>query len=536
MALEFNTRLPLVGAKYSELLNIPLDKINIAEQLQVHPDYPSLYSLSDILHRNGVTNNAYAVETDSVFDFTPPFITYLKNLPTGKDFVIVTEISKTSVNYYSGHWKKVSVSREQFISSYQGIILQGKNLPKENTQTKLSSFLRSKLSFPIVGGIIILFLILGKYFSILSIGDSKIFVPLLALKLFGAIITTLLLTYEVDKSNSLIKNICTGSKELNCDAVLKSKGAKIWGHTWSEIGFYYFFSTAIILLSSEITTPFKGALLASLSLAATPFIIFSFYYQFKVVKQFCPLCLGIQVTLIVELIIALASLNQYQFSAFRQFSPIFLFPVIIALLLPVVCWKSLKRIFIKASNEKRYKYAYKRILNSPDYFNHQLNRETSAPEGWREIGMLIGNPNASITILKVCNPYCGPCAKAHHPLEQILKVNSNVNMRIIFTASTHEGDPRTAPVRHFISTQETEGPEKFSELLSKWYEAPIKDIAMFASNGTHKIPTDIDKRIKSMEKWCEDAKISHTPTFYINGKKLPDRYSIEDLKTILLQT
>jgi len=35
-----------------------------------------------------------------------------------------------------------------------------------------------------------------------------------------------------------------------------------------------------------------------------------------------------------------------------------------------------------------------------------------------------------------------------------------------------------------------------------------------------------------MKAWCEKEGITHTPTIFINGYKLPKEYRIEDLKEI----
>ena len=36
-----------------------------------------------------------------------------------------------------------------------------------------------------------------------------------------------------------------------------------------------------------------------------------------------------------------------------------------------------------------------------------------------------------------------------------------------------------------------------------------------------------------MKNWCDEAEITGTPTIFINGKRLPDNYRIDELKNIL---
>ncbi len=120
---------------------------------------------------------------------------------------------------------------------------------------------------------------------------------LLLIKLAGIAATTLLLIYEIDKSNAFVKSICTAGKQTNCAAVLQSKASKILGMSWSEAGFFYFASTFLFLLFPGISFMAKICLLSIANCLAAPYILFSVYYQWKVVKQWCPLCLTVQAVL-----------------------------------------------------------------------------------------------------------------------------------------------------------------------------------------------------------------------------------------------
>lgn len=39
-----------------------------------------------------------------------------------------------------------------------------------------------------------------------------------------------------------------------------------------------------------------------------------------------------------------------------------------------------------------------------------------------------------------------------------------------------------------------------------------------------------------MKKWCDEANIAHTPTIFMNGKLLPEKYRIEELKNIFAKS
>ncbi|MNV74903.1 hypothetical protein D3C71_1681570 [compost metagenome] len=146
--------------------------------------------------------------------------------------------------------------------------------------------------------------------------------------------------------------------------------------------------------------------------------------------------------------------------------------------------------------------------------------------------MVIGNPNAEHEIIKVCNPYCGPCAKAHSDLEAILNENFNVKLRIIFTASDDDKDIKVHPVRHLLAIEATGNENLVKKALDDWYLSPTKDYESFSKkylmNGELKTQGE---KVRAMNKWCKDMKILFTPTIYVNGHLLPQNYNVDELKS-----
>src|SRR5690606_11125447 len=80
----------------------------------------------------------------------------------------------------------------------------------------------------------------------------------------------------------------------------------------------------------------------------------------------------------------------------------------------------------------RLKYNY-------DFFVAALSKQKSVNQTTDGLGIMLGNPGPKYKIIKVCNPYCGPCAKAH-PIIGMLLTKSEGSIQIIFTASNDKGD------------------------------------------------------------------------------------------------
>jgi len=115
MAQTYNTQLNNVLAKFTTLLNIPEAKVWLRDALLSNPDYPSLFSISETLKKLSVETLATKVNEEQLDELPVPFITYLKGLPTGKDFVLVTNHSIENVQYvYDGN-KIISNTRDEFL-------------------------------------------------------------------------------------------------------------------------------------------------------------------------------------------------------------------------------------------------------------------------------------------------------------------------------------------------------------------------------------------------------------------------------------
>jgi uncharacterized membrane protein len=192
----------------------------------------------------------------------------------------------------------------------------------------------------------------------LNISSSNYFAfgSIAFLKLSGLATAVMVLIYETDKSNAFVKNLCSAGGHTNCDAVLSSKAAKIMGISWGEIGYFYFASTTLFLLLPSVSFADKIFFIAVPNAFASPYILFSIYYQWRVVKQWCPLCLTVQATLLLELVWSIMNfwLHPYRFSFLSGGLAFGIVPLAFCLLLPIVAWYGLKPFFAKAKDADLY--------------------------------------------------------------------------------------------------------------------------------------------------------------------------------------
>lgn len=137
-------------------------------------------------------------------------------------------------------------------------------------------------------------------------------------------------------------------------------------------------------------------------------------------------------------------------------------------------------------------------------------------------------------MIKVCNPYCRPCAKAHPIIDKLLASNPDIRLQIIFTATEADEDYRNKPVKALLALQQNSA-ISIEDALDNWYLAKEKkydDFLKLYPLAQDKLNEQIPAII-AMREWCDKTNIEFTPTFFINSHLLPEIYSVEDIRYFL---
>ncbi|MEP7238222.1 MAG: vitamin K epoxide reductase family protein [Ferruginibacter sp.] len=539
MAQSFNTNLSNVAKHYIKMLKVSVTPTTLTEELTQNPYYPSLYSIRNVFNKLSIANEAYQLTAEDLNKIEPPFIAYCSDQNTANDFVLVTKFTETSVSYIAENSKPRQVTKEEFLKQWQKTIFiadpdaqSGEN--DFAIKQKVENLKITKQNFLYTGAVLIIGLMVYMFISSAGVANIMATTSIIFINLLGIGVTVLLLMYEIDKTNSFVKNICTAAgKQTSCDAVLNSKAAKLLGMGWGEVGFFYFAAITLFLLFPGLPFTNKIPWLAIAGTLAAPYILFSIYYQWQVVKKWCLLCLAVQAILLMELIwaIKLFWIKPYSF----HFTLLQITAIISCIVLPIVIWYLLKPYLSSVKNLSNYESAYKRLLHTPVVFSALIEQQNTIPDGWQDLGINIGNPNAKNTIIKICNPFCNPCSKAHHVLERIIKNNAQYKLKIIFNTSNEKYDLEPAKiVKLFLALSITYSEEQFKHVLDDWYLNTKIDPDKFLLKYPVKINEDDSKKsIDKMFSWVVNAKITHTPMFFINGKQLSEYYTVEDIENSL---
>jgi uncharacterized membrane protein len=544
--LEPKTNGPEMTEILTSLLKVKISNTTLIKEIEEHPNYPSLLSVSDLLTAYGVENVGIKFDFATIDSLPYPFLTQLEGSKSNiLFFTVVKEIKDGSVILYDPElhkWNKLPMKEFKERCSRIALLAEaGENAGEPNysfnkkAERKKDIFNYAKiLSIPSL-------ITIGILISGVNYGMSSLLPVLYCLiTLIGTGISALLLFYELDIHNPVLEQICSSGKKINCGTVLRSKGSKIFGISWSSIGFSYFMGIMLLLLFSGITNSNVLYIISLINSLAVFYVIFSIYYQWKVAKQWCILCLCVQVILVLQFTIVIIG-GWHQFSGFYTSTGELILPVLVSFTIPFLVTTILLPALEQGKQSKFNYTELQKLKHNSEIFETLLKKQKHLIDNPDGLGILLGNENATYKLIKVCNPYCSPCSKAHKPMEQLLENNPDIQIQILFTASNKEGDIKTPPVKHLLAIAEKNNQTVIKKALDDWYLAEVKDYETFASkypmNGELSRQED---KIVAMRDWCNKAVIAYTPMFFVSLKneqdqrttyyQLPEIYNVADLK------
>lgn len=521
--------------KLLTLLKVKFTSEYLQENLLSHPNYPSLLSVTDTLEKYNIETLAVKIEVEELKSMPLPCIVQVKENQEPLFFVL-KNISDVELSYYDNNNKFIQSPIEEFVEKWTGVCLiaEVSEFSKEKGIKKRKSLKRNQNILMSLIGLFLLIWATINFFNSVSLEGflSKFYIiTYMFLKIIGFTVGFMLLWFEIDQYNPNLQNFCSGvkNKKINCNAVLGSKHAILLngGLSLSLLSFSYFFATLFILLYGFSSITFS--LLGLLSFISLPVILLSIYYQTFIIKQWCKFCVIIQAVIVGEIIITFLS-KYYLLKLKYEMIPILL----VFLLLPILFWKFVKPLLQQKKELILHKRSLRKIKNDIEVFETLLKNSRkleSKPEG---LGIYIGNESQSYHVIKVCNPYCEPCADAHPILEDLVK-SGKITLQIIYNAKSID-DQIGEIVSHFLAIDdEGNDKEKIHLALDDWYLSKQKNYLTFAKKFPIKKKLVQQKdRIESMGIWCNAEKIVSTPTIFVNGYQLPKEYSIQDFREVLM--
>jgi len=491
-----------------------------------HPHKYNLLGLSKMLSDFGVENagTRIADKENDLFRIECPFIAH-----TGADFVVVYKIENDKVHYLR-NGKEIAITVEQFIQSWSGVILLAEPTPnsgepdyQEHRKKELWDIAQKAIL--ILAGIL-LFGIACLFINPLIL-QSFSYSILLSINLIGVYTGYLLVLKQMHIHSQYADKICSLFSKSDCNNVLESDAAKLWGvFGWSEIGLGYFASNVLLLLF----LPHTVYLLALLNILTLPYAFWSIWYQRVKARQWCPLCLLVQVLLwgifIINCLFDNIRLDLITWDWIFLKDLLFVGSVYVGsvfglnLLIPALG---------KGNQIERTRQEINAIKANEEVFRTFLTQQPYYEVSKADSQILLGKPDALLQITIFTNPFCNPCAMMHIRVEKLLK-DTKRNSCIQYIFSSFQPDLNFAN-NYLIAAYLEKEQQEFECIISDWFEKgkPLKE-AFFKDLHLDMTNPEIEVEFQKHEAWKEKTQLRATPTILVNGYKLPDNYKIEDLR------
>ena len=469
----------------------------------------SIRSISDTLDELGVVNYVYYLNPDQLTSIVYPAIAPTTGSRTS--FVLIKAVSNESVTIVGEDDKEIIVPLEDFTKIWNGYILTVDPSNKQSSNKSASYYLgqlmwhlKEKAVFYLCASLLVLIC------SILSF-DGFQNVLFLVSGLAGIIISAAVYLKE-NKINNPLAGLCNIKGHDQCQEVIGSKGSKILGHiSIGDLSLTYFICISLVTLL-PLYSPNAISIYPITSIA---FVLYSAIWMF-VNKRACPLCITIDLLLVVQVTLVASSLAAIEFTRITLTYVVAFFIIFLALI-------KLKDLLNSERDLKSLKAVKEALLSNTNIFWGLMRQQQCAISKMPEYTLSNTKDNSRLTILLVINPHCPFCHRVHKKLWRL----SDYNIELIFL--TRKNDRKAELIAAYILEQFHNGVlswEKTNEFIEDYYKESTSPVSWRIEDKFYDI-------LMQHRAFCIENNISGTPTVLINGRRIPEQYVLTDLEYIL---
>ena len=487
-----------------------------------HPHRYNMYGLKKMLDVYGVKTLGVRIESKDLLSLNFPCI-----LHTYGDFAIGLDCGTDTITYLH-NGKRVTISHDAFKQTWTGNAL----VVEETTEADEPDYynhrrdeILAKAKVYCIPVILVLSSIIG---IVAHIQEMELFSIIgLILNTFGVFVCAMLMQKQLMGESRYGDRVCSLFNHADCNSILDGPKAKIFGISWSEVGMGYF--TASILL---ITLYHESVgMVAIINWIAMFYGVWSIYYQWRIAKSWCILCVISQIIIWLIGIIAIISCISAPFT----------FGVISSLLSCIVygiCIMAVHHYAIAHAAEKgriRAVQKYRALKANSKVANALIENGECYETSLEDSSILFGNTEAKMRVTILSNPHCNPCARIHKHVENLLRLSGGeICIQYIFSSFNENLEDSN---RYLISCYFEYGQDEALSKFADWY---LKDKFNYErvvkKNAAHIHTIKIEREMERHREWRNRTSLIETPTILVNSYKLPDEYDIEDLAMIVNNT
>lgn len=477
------------------------------DNYESHPNYPSLFAITDTFSLLQIENVAATVPKDQFDQLPICFLGYVRN-DDGAELALI-EQNKNEVVLTFNSQKGRSLSVDAFKELWNGVIIAIE--PNINKVGDRPSTFINTIGFLFLGIFMLFFLKQGMQFSLTSMMSYAFYN-------IGFVLSVFIIQEKLDSSQGNIAKLCSLSEKISCDSVVRSNVAKI--NEWLDFSDLpiLFFSTSLL---SILIDPSTDVYINFISLLSLPILIYSIWLQKVKLKKWCVLCLSISLLVTLQAILLFKTGFSFQSNVIS---------LLVAAVITVPLWFFIKNYLEHNAGLEKQNKALKRFKRNYNVFNLLQQPLQYSLEDANFSKIQIGNDSNPITISLILSPSCGHC---HSVFEEAIKIcNSNkekIQLSIFYNLNPeNKGNPYLEVAKSILQINR-KNPEALLEALSDWH---IKRMGLtdwlFAWEET-KIDDEVLRDLKSQYEWCLMNDFNYTPVNIINQKGYPKEYDLSEL-------
>lgn len=443
-------------------LHIPFNRHYLYDIIRFKP-INSLSDFSSLLDTYRIPNLAVQLQSEQLLSVSFPCVAHCHRSTGEAYFVVVEGIERGQVAYSEGE-KLQRVTVEVFAKLWSGAVLllapDAQSGEPNYAQNRKAQWVQTGQQAVAYGGLGLCAIgLLGR-----ATGWPEAI--WLLLQFLGLAICVLLLVNEYGKPGPFIGKLCRAGKQTNCQAVLQSSGAKLFGWlSLAEVGFMFFLG-GVLWFGVSTSLPEKALVVG----AVLPFSFWSVYYQWRVAKTWCVLCLSVLAVLWLSFWVC------FPLDGFGSITLVQVVNVVLAYGLGAGLWFLVRPYVLATQQKASTQQELNHWRHNSNLFKASLIAQPLTPLSALPNEDQIGNLDAPVILTMVSNPHCNPCRDAHAEL--------------------------TAWQRYFCDE----------------VQLRIRHI----NSG--------DERYTLHDEWAEQVAIEYTPTLFINGRKLTEPYNYSDIR------
>jgi hypothetical protein len=374
-----------------------------------HPDYPSLYAISDSLNKIDANNFVANVPKEYIKELPKFFIAEVE----GK--IVFIEKKNNQIIVFLENNQQINIKEEDFVKNWSGLTLIIEEEVIQKSKNKLSkNHIQHWLIFVIIG-IIFLF-----------IDIKSIVIGFKIISLLGLVTSYFLWKEFTGNQNKFLEKLCNQTNKTSCNSVINSEEKIFNKISFLDVTICYFLINFFMLFFNGELYKYIGLL----SILSFPIIFYSIYLQHFKIKKYCVLCVFVSSLLILQSV-----LFYYSYTPINiQINDVFI--VLLIVFIVTSLWYFIKEKLMLNSLLKVENYSLLRIKKNIEVFKilNPVIENKNVLETLQPI--LFGKINAKSTLSLFLSPYCKHCFIAFEESMKLLeKLHDDVNVNIFFNVN-----------------------------------------------------------------------------------------------------